>query len=180
MTDPGTKSGNFVPDHQPPNAINPPGVHRTSSHTASNAVGSKGSRSLGNGGEGLSVMNEISVAPANSIILVVGSAAAEPPVSMSGGLTSATSTCIAIGTLNEFDGETRVTIHAEFLDDLREGWTRHVHRIAGVEGAVMVVDIEWRELLVLPWSLDACEIVVDTDDALEPSRIRLSVRPVTA
>jgi hypothetical protein len=25
VTDPGTKSGNFVPDHQPPNAINPPG-----------------------------------------------------------------------------------------------------------------------------------------------------------
>lgn len=24
-TDPGTKSGNFVPDHQPPNAVNPPG-----------------------------------------------------------------------------------------------------------------------------------------------------------
>jgi RHS repeat-associated protein len=24
-TDPGTKSGNFVPDHQPPNALNPPG-----------------------------------------------------------------------------------------------------------------------------------------------------------
>ena len=62
---------------------------------------------------------DVSVAPPNSIILVVGSASAEPPESMTGGLTSATSTCVAIGTLNEFDGETSVKIDGGLDHEIR-------------------------------------------------------------
>lgn len=121
---------------------------------------------------------DVSVAPPNSIILVVGSASAEPPESMTGGLTSATSTCVAIGTLNEFDGETSVKIDGGPLGEVPDGWTRRTHRLEGVDGAVKVVDVGWHELLALPWALDACNIVVDTDDDVEPSRIRLTIRAV--
>ena len=73
---------------------------------------------------------DVSVAPPNSIILVVGSASAEPPESMTGGLTSATSTCVAIGTLNEFDGETSVKIDGGPLGE-------------GLVVAAAAFDVQW-------------------------------------
>jgi len=56
---------------------------------------------------------QIRIAPRNSLILVSDSRDAEMPPSMLGGLIAATSSCIAIGTLCEHDGETLISLGDE-------------------------------------------------------------------
>lgn len=53
--------------------------------------------------------SDVSVRAPNSVVLV-GDSAGVPPESMSGGLASATSSCVAIGTLSESDGETTIQL----------------------------------------------------------------------
>ena len=56
---------------------------------------------------------EISVAPSNSVVLVMDRTTGVIPDSMSGGLVAATSSCVAIGTLSENDGETSICLSDE-------------------------------------------------------------------
>lgn len=53
--------------------------------------------------------SEAIVRAPNSVVLV-GDPAGEPPESLAGGLVSATSSCVAIGTLSEADGETTIRL----------------------------------------------------------------------
>jgi hypothetical protein len=48
------------------------------------------------------------LAPPNSVLLVMDRNTGEPPKTMGGGLAAATSSCVAIGTLSEVDGQTSV------------------------------------------------------------------------
>jgi hypothetical protein len=50
------------------------------------------------------------IAPPNSLILVMDRAGGEIPDSMAGSLVASTPTCIAVGTLSEHDGTTRVSL----------------------------------------------------------------------
>jgi len=54
------------------------------------------------------------IAPPHSILLIMDRSVGRVPKSMAGGLVSATSTCIAVGTLSEHDGTTRVTLGSSF------------------------------------------------------------------
>jgi hypothetical protein len=54
------------------------------------------------------------VAPPNSVLLIMDRSVGQIPESMSRGLVAATPTCIAIGTLSEHDGATRVTLDGDF------------------------------------------------------------------
>jgi hypothetical protein len=54
--------------------------------------------------------NEIRINPRNSVILVMDQTVGEVPETMNNRLVAATKTCVAIGTLSEFDGETRITL----------------------------------------------------------------------
>lgn len=54
--------------------------------------------------------NEILINPRNSVILIMDRTIGEVPESMNGGLVAATNTCVAIGTLSEFDGKTRIIL----------------------------------------------------------------------
>lgn len=55
-------------------------------------------------------MQERSASPPNSVVLVRDAARADIPESMSGQVISATSSCIAIGTLEETEGPTRIRV----------------------------------------------------------------------
>lgn len=54
-------------------------------------------------------VSEATVRAPNSVVLV-GDPAGEPPESMDGSLVSATSSCVAIGTLSDADGETTIRL----------------------------------------------------------------------
>lgn len=96
---------------------------------------------------------------------------------MENSLTSASSSCVAIGTLNEFDGETLVSIQAEPPGEPTVGGVRITHSISGIEAAVRVVDVEWNEIVRVPWAFGDCELIIDADDPVEPAVIRVSVLP---
>ena len=51
----------------------------------------------------------ITVRAPHSVVLV-GDPRGEPPSSLSGQTASATETCVAVGTLSEFDGETHISL----------------------------------------------------------------------
>jgi hypothetical protein len=55
----------------------------------------------------------VTLAPRNSLILVMDRAVGGIPESMAGGLVAATPTCIAIGTKSEHDGETSISLSDE-------------------------------------------------------------------
>lgn len=52
---------------------------------------------------------KVRVRAPNSVVLV-GDPGGEPPESLAGGLVSATSSCVAVGTLSEADGETMIRL----------------------------------------------------------------------
>jgi hypothetical protein len=54
-------------------------------------------------------MTEASVKAPNSLLLI-GDPQGQPPTEMGGQLVAATSSCLAVGTLSEFDGETHVRL----------------------------------------------------------------------
>lgn len=56
---------------------------------------------------------EISIAPENSLILIMDRTIGEIPETMNGVLVASTDSCIAIGTLCSIDGETLITLSNE-------------------------------------------------------------------
>ena len=59
-------------------------------------------------GNATTVGRILRVAPPNSLLLIMDPDAGEPPIEMGNAALAATESCIAIGTLCEIDGETRV------------------------------------------------------------------------
>ena len=56
------------------------------------------------------MIESVVVSPPNSLLLIMDPSFGVVPESMEGGLIQSTSTCVAIGTLSEFDGETKVVL----------------------------------------------------------------------
>jgi len=54
--------------------------------------------------------NIVRIAPSNSLILVMDMSIGKIPASMDDSLISATSSCVAVGTLSELDGETTISV----------------------------------------------------------------------
>lgn len=54
----------------------------------------------------------IRVAPPNALVLLMDPSVGQVPNSMSGSLVASTSTCVAVGTLSEHDGTTRISLEA--------------------------------------------------------------------
>jgi hypothetical protein len=53
---------------------------------------------------------EARIAPRNSLILVMDKTVGEVPKSMNKALVAATPSCVAVGTLSEYDGETLISL----------------------------------------------------------------------
>ena len=56
---------------------------------------------------------EARLAPPNSLILIMDRSVGEVPETMSGAAVASTTSCVAVGTLSEHDGETSITISDE-------------------------------------------------------------------
>lgn len=54
--------------------------------------------------------NEISIVPKNSVILIMDRTIGEVPETMSNQLVAFSTSCVAVGTLSEYDGETQISL----------------------------------------------------------------------
>jgi hypothetical protein len=59
------------------------------------------------------MIQTIRIAPRNSLLLIMDPAVGEIPESMDGGLVAVTSSCVAVGTRSEVDGETLISLSDE-------------------------------------------------------------------
>jgi hypothetical protein len=99
------------------------------------------------------------IAPPNSLLLIMDRSIGEIPERMAGGLIALTPTCVAIGTLSEHDGSTRV-----ILDD---GSGPPAHGSPMFDG---VMDTPGRKVAVCS-VLD--EVVLELAVAGERTRVRI-------
>jgi hypothetical protein len=115
-------------------------------------------------------MHRIDIAPPNSLVLVMDPSVGEVPEIMAGGSIAASRSCVAVGTLCEVDGSTRISLGA--TNSGLEG-----HRLAfdgvletpGRRIAVMSVTDE--VLIQMPVESDQTRVRVWTNDDREPSDI---------
>jgi hypothetical protein len=114
----------------------------------------------------------VSVAPPNSLILIMDPSVAEIPESMGRSLISATPTCIAVGTRAEGDGETYVffsTDRSSAPADLLvfDGVLRTPNR------EVCICNVLDERLLSVRVSMDDTHINIWADDDCEPGVINV-------
>lgn len=112
----------------------------------------------------------VRIAAPNSLILVLDPDTGELPASLGGGSLAATPTGLAIGTLNEFDGET--TVHLGEPADYPEvaGQVLRWQGTLGTEGRVGILNV-YNELLLERAAPEQAEVVVWANDSEEPDEI---------
>jgi len=124
-------------------------------------------------------MSTVDVAPPNSLLLIMDRSAGHVPDSMSGALVASTSTCIAIGTLSEHDGTTRVSMGedrsprlsgAPVFDGVLETPGKTVAVCSVLDEVIIEAPVESERTRVRIWANDRTEpsnidIVVSRPDA---------------
>lgn len=120
----------------------------------------------------------VTVAPPNSMILVMDSQLGEVPTSFDAGAIAANNTCVALGTLMEFDGDS--TIHLVSTNDkvqlppeVQRVWTGFIET-AGTLG-VWSVD---RSLLLSAEATGLVGLDIWTNDPVEPDKIWIIIESV--
>ena len=119
---------------------------------------------------------ETTIAPKNSVILLMGSKRAEIPASLQGNLVASTSSCIAIGTLSESEGSTRIIL-------TREASTSDRPKLLGFEGTLLapsltlaVYSVELEPLLEIDVRSERPHIRVFVDHPSEPEVVEIEAQ----
>jgi hypothetical protein len=113
----------------------------------------------------------------NSVLLIMDAEAGQPPESMSGSLVVSNSSCIAVGTLAEMDGETVVVLTDErFLTEMYSN-LREIFRgsLATPAKELSVCSIQLRPLLTLRVPKAQTALRVYANDESEPNQILVEV-----
>lgn len=115
----------------------------------------------------------VTVAPSNSLVLVMDRAVGVIPEKMGGGLVAATSTCVAVGTLSEHDGETSISLSDEGAtselgtEPVFDGVMKTPSRVLSVCSVLDDVLIE----MAVP--SDETRVQVWVNDGAEPDKIAI-------
>jgi hypothetical protein len=130
------------------------------------------------------VIQETRIAPKNSLVLIMDPTIGDVPESMHGSLVAATSSCVAVGTRSELDGETRISISDEPLatecaseqytvfDGLLDTPSKRVSVCTVHDQPIMALDVPGTTTRVQIWANhdsepDDIRIVVRRNDAAE-------------
>lgn len=113
------------------------------------------------------------VAPPNSLLLVMGQEKSEIPESMEHSLVNATTTCVAIGTLSDIDGETDVVLTDEKMyphsvSDLSLVFSGI---IAASRGQVDIRTVNLLKVISLGVTSNPCAVEVWANDRKEPNKV---------
>ena len=91
----------------------------------------------------------------------------------------ATDTCVAVGTLNELDGETIIALTDESPFE-GAGLTRRLEaRLDVVNGSVSIRNVYDEPYLELPWTASSLVVSVWVNDAAEPSLVLFELQRQT-
>ena len=121
-------------------------------------------------------MFEITVRPPNSLVLVVTARDPEIPDSMHGELVASTATCIAIGTLNELDGETTIRLTSATASDGEDTLRLVFERtLDNPSGFVRVVSVNGDVYIEQPSAGRSIPISIFANDSTEPDIIVIEI-----
>jgi hypothetical protein len=119
----------------------------------------------------------VTLAPRNSLILVMDRTVGVVPETMAGGLVAATPTCIAVGTKSEHDGETSISLS----DEATSSGSGFNPRFDGVlktpSRHLSVCSVLEEVLLEMSVPSDETRVQVLANDAAEPDNIAIVVIP---
>lgn len=116
-----------------------------------------------------------SIAPPNSVLLLVGRDEFQPPSTFSGATCVATQDCIAVAVLNADDGPTQIDV-AESSGELQHLVSLGEFLIES-EGQVSVRDVYNREYLSVGVAPGIVPICVRANDVAEPSEVVFVIQP---
>lgn len=109
----------------------------------------------------------VDVAPSNSLILVMDRSAGVVPETLGGGLVAATPSCIAVGTREEHDGETSISISDEgppsgvgshlVFDDVVETPSKVLSVCSVLDHVFLELPVAAQKTRVQVWANDSAE-----------------------
>src|SRR5580692_10745354 len=115
---------------------------------------------------------QTTIAPPNSIILVMDFKTGRVPDTFEKQLVAATRTCVAVGTLCEQDGATTIVLTDELSSGLISEETLAFDDAVEVPGSILSVVTSWNEpILSLPVHAESVRVRVWVNDCSEPNRI---------
>ena len=119
---------------------------------------------------------EITIAPPNSLLLLLGKESAKIPESI-GQLIGATSSCIAVGTLSAVDGKTSVTLSDDVLPVQKVENLRNV--FSGIletpRSVVEVYTVLGEAILTLPVPNHRSHVEIWANNETEPDQLYIFV-----
>lgn len=116
----------------------------------------------------------ITLAPPNSLILILDYSFGELPEDMEGGLVAFTSSCVAVGTLSEFDGDTTVTMTST-MEGSVPGELVFDGIIEAPQRELSVCNVRNERLLTMPLLEIRAHVQIFANDASEPDEIVILV-----
>lgn len=117
----------------------------------------------------------ITLAPPNSLILVMDISFGELPDDMGGRLVSFTDSCVAVGTLSEVDGDTTI-IMTNSLDGVGLGEMVFDGILKVPKKELSVCSVRNEKLLTLELSSEEAHVQIFANDPSEPDEIVVFVR----
>jgi hypothetical protein len=116
---------------------------------------------------------EISLAPKNSLILVVDPVTGDIPNSMARQLVASTGSCVAVGTISAADGETTIV-----LTDDKRSLGSDTEMMLAFEGTIdtprtelSICSVDLEPILSIPVSTNHVGVEIWVNHEQEPSRI---------
>lgn len=121
---------------------------------------------------------EVSIAPRNSIVLIMDRKIGKIPEAMHNKLVAFTSSCIAIGTLSEYDGKTTIS----FFDNVNELSLSNFQVFDGVldtpNKLISICTVLDEPLIECPVLHNSTRIKIWANDKTEPDEIQVIVEDV--
>ena len=112
-------------------------------------------------------VQEIRIAPKNSLILIMDLTIGKVPESMNGSIVAWTHSCVAVGTISEFEGETsicltddaaaRVPSQAAVFDGVLDTPSKRISVCSVLNEALMALDVPQPKTRVQIWINDGSE-----------------------
>ena len=119
--------------------------------------------------------HSITFEPQNSLILIMDHSYGEVPASMNGQLVSATASCVAMGTLSEVDGATKITLADSLLGIDVLGEIVFDGTIKAPQHEISVCSVANEKLLSIGVSSSTPRIKIFANHPVEPDQVVILV-----
>lgn len=116
----------------------------------------------------------ITLAPPNSLILIMDQAFGNLPDAMDGQLISSTDSCVAVGTLAESDGTTNIILIENYQAEPDEKMVFDGTLITPNK-ELSISDVDNKQLLTIRLTAATVRVQIYVNDPIEPSKIVINI-----